>query len=139
MGKPRSSLKFLKYADDVETYHAGDVIFREGDPGTVMYVVKAGKVDLRILDKTVETLEANSVLGEMALLDKEARSATAVALTDCQLVPINAEKFLYLVGETPYFALEVMQIMAQRLRRMDREAEAKRKTKILGEIPPAQP
>ena len=90
MSKPRTSLKFLKYADKVETYHAGDVIFREGEPGNVMYVVKAGTVDLRILDQTVETLEANSVLGEMALLDKEARSATAVAVTDCQLVPINA-------------------------------------------------
>jgi len=136
MGKARSSLKFLKYADKVETYHAGDVIFREGDPGTVMYVVKAGKVDLRILDKTLETLEASSVLGEMALLDKEARSATAVAVTDCQLVPINAEKFLYLVAETPYFALEVMQIMAQRLRRMNREAESASKTQLHVESPP---
>ena len=77
MGKARTSLKFLKYADNVETYHAGDVIFREGDPGKVMYVVKAGRVDLRILDKTVETLEANSVLGEMALLEEIPRTATA--------------------------------------------------------------
>ena len=125
---PRSSLKFLKYANDVETYHAGDVIFQEGDPGKVMYVVKAGVVDLRILDQTVETVEANSVLGEMALLDNDVRSATAVAASDCQLVPITAEKFLFLVRQTPYFALEVMQIMAQRLRRMN---ELARKTRMI--------
>lgn len=131
MGKPKSSLKFLKYADTVDTYHAGDVIFREGEKGESMYIVKAGSVDLQIMGKTVETLEANAILGEMALLDSETRSATAVAATDCQLVPINGEKFIYLVRETPYFALEVMQIMAQRLRRMDREAQASGKTVVL--------
>jgi len=120
MGKPRSSLKFLKYADKVETYHAGDVIFRQGDRGEIMYVIKAGTLDLRINDRTVETLDANDIMGEMALLDNETRSATAVAVTDCQLVPINSEKFAYLVKETPFFAVEVMQIMARRLRRMNR-------------------
>ena len=131
MSKPRTSLKFLKYADDVETFHAGDVIFREGETGKVMYVIKAGTVELRIMDRAVETLEANEILGEMAILDNETRSATAVAATDCQLVPINSEKFLYLVRETPYFALEVMQIMAGRLRRMNREQQSTSRTAVI--------
>jgi len=131
MGKPRTSLKFLKYADTVETFHAGDVIFREGETGRIMYVIKAGTVELRIMDRPVETLEANEILGEMALLDSETRSATAVAVTDCQLVPINSEKFLYLVRETPYFAVEVMQIMAGRLRRMNRETQSTSKTAVI--------
>ncbi|MCY3021053.1 MAG: cyclic nucleotide-binding domain-containing protein [Planctomycetota bacterium] len=124
MAKARSSLKFLKYADNVETFHAGDAVFRAGEPGTRMYIVKAGTVDLRLQDRTLETLAAGDVLGEMALLDNEPRSATAVAITDCQLVPINAERFQYLVRQTPYFAIEVLQIMARRLRRMDRALQS---------------
>jgi CRP/FNR family transcriptional regulator, cyclic AMP receptor protein len=121
MANRRTSLKFLKYADEFDTYHAGDVIFTEGDKGDKMFVVKAGNVDLRVVGQTIETLESGDILGEMAMLDNEPRSATAVAATDCQIVPIDQTKFQFLVKETPYFAIEVMQIMARRLRRMNRE------------------
>lgn len=121
MSNKRTSLKFLKYADQFDTYHAGDVIFKEGDPGDRMFVVKAGNVELRVVGQTVETLEPGDILGEMALLDSEPRSATAVAATDCQIVPLDLQKFQFLIRETPYFAVEVMQIMARRLRRMNRE------------------
>jgi CRP-like cAMP-binding protein len=131
MRKPRTSLKLLKYMEPVETYRAGDVVFREGEHGKTMYLVKAGNVELRILERTVETLEPGDILGEMALLDNEARSATAVAATDCQLVVIDNDKFLYLVRETPFFALEVMQIMAARLRRMNREKESSSQTAVI--------
>jgi CRP/FNR family transcriptional regulator, cyclic AMP receptor protein len=121
MANRRTSLKFLKYADDFKTFHTGDVIFKEGDRGDQMYVVKAGNVELRVVGQTVETLESGDILGEMAMLDNEPRSATAVAATDCQIVPIDQTKFQFLLKETPYFAIEVMQIMARRLRRMNRE------------------
>jgi CRP-like cAMP-binding protein len=58
------------------------------------------------------------VIGEMALIDTKARSATVVAKTDCRLVPINEKRFLVLVHETPIFALLVMKTLAERLRRM---------------------
>jgi CRP-like cAMP-binding protein len=130
MSKPRTSLKFLKYADTFNTYRTGDIIFREGDKGDLMYVVKAGNVDLQVLGRTVETLEPSDILGEMALLDNYPRSATAVAVTDCQLVPIDAEKFQFLISQTPYFAIEVMQIMARRLRHMNQEATDSAKTVV---------
>ena len=57
------------------------------------------------------------MFGEMALVDSEPRSAEAVARTDCKLVPINKKRFAFLVTETPFFALEVMQVMANRLRK----------------------
>jgi CRP/FNR family cyclic AMP-dependent transcriptional regulator len=122
MAQPRSSLKFFKYAEDFESYKAGQTIVEEGKPGNLMYVVKSGKVDLRVRGKTVETLEPGGIFGEMALLDNEVRSATAVAATDCQLVPIDEKRFQHYVQQTPYFAIEVMRVMAQRLRRMDKEA-----------------
>ena len=136
MSKKRSSLKFLKYADTFNTFRAGDVIFREGDKGEIMYVVKAGNVDLVVLGRTVETLESGDILGEMALLDNYPRSATAKAATDCQLVPIDGEKFQFLISQTPYFAIEVMQIMARRLRHMNQEATDTGKTIITPAIRP---
>ena len=118
---PKTSLAFLKYADNFKSFRAGELIFREGEKGDFMYVVKAGTVELRVGNNPIETLDAGSILGEMALLDSESRSASAYAYTDCQIVPIDREKFQFLVKETPYFALEVMQIMAGRLRHMNRE------------------
>jgi CRP/FNR family cyclic AMP-dependent transcriptional regulator len=117
----KTSLQFLQYGDNYATYHAGDVIFREGEDGKVMYVVKEGSIELTVAGKPVEVLKAGDILGEMALLDDECRSATAKALTDCQLVSIDHKHFDYLTRNTPYFAMEVMQIMAERLRRMNQE------------------
>lgn len=55
----------------------------------------------------------------MALIDTKARSATVVARSDCRLVPINEKRFLVLVHQTPIFALLVMRVLADRLRRMN--------------------
>jgi CRP/FNR family cyclic AMP-dependent transcriptional regulator len=61
-------------------------------------------------------LGADSIFGEMALIDNEPRSATAVAVTDVELVPVAEKQFLFLVSQTPHFALKVMRALAQRLR-----------------------
>jgi CRP/FNR family transcriptional regulator, cyclic AMP receptor protein len=53
----------------------------------------------------------------MALIDDEPRSATVVAATDVTVVPISEKQFLFLVRHTPYFALRVMRVLAERLRR----------------------
>jgi CRP-like cAMP-binding protein len=67
----------------------------------------------------VEELGSGGVFGEMALIDTGTRSATAIAKTDCRLVPINERRFQFLVQQTPNFALQLMRIIADRLRRMD--------------------
>ena len=61
-------------------------------------------------------LGENDPFGEMALVDKAPRSATAIAVTDVDLVPVGEKQFLCLVDETPYFALKVMRVLARRLR-----------------------
>ena len=71
---------------------------------------------IQIGNRIVAELTADDIFGEMALIDSEARSATAVAITDVELVPITENQFLFLVGQTPYFALNVMRTLAQRLR-----------------------
>jgi len=84
-----------------------------------MYILKEGEVDILVHDKIVETIGPGEILGEMALIDQNPRSATAVARTNCQLVSIDEKRFTFLVQQTPYFAIEVMRVMARRLRQMD--------------------
>ena len=79
-------------------------------------MIKSGQVLIQIGNRTITELDQDSIFGEMALIDSEPRSATAVAATDVELVPVSEKQFLFLVGQTPYFALKVMRILAQRLR-----------------------
>lgn len=101
---------------EVQFFKAGDVIFREGDAATELFVIKSGQVRVQIGNRTVTELGADSIFGEMALIDSEPRSATVVAITDTELVPVSEKQFLFLVSQTPYFALRVMRVLAQRLR-----------------------
>ena len=108
----------LLTGNDIETrrVRAGDVIFREGDKADELFVIKSGHVRIQVGNRTMADLAADNIFGEMALIDSEPRSATAVAITDVELVPISEKQFLFLVTQTPYFALRVMRILAQRLR-----------------------
>jgi len=106
---------------DSESYAAGQTVFQEGQLGDRMYVVKEGNIDLLIRGRLVASVGRGGILGEMALIDTKSRSATAIARTDCQLVPINEERFTSLVQQNPHFALQVMRVLAQRLRHMDEQ------------------
>ena len=98
-------------------FRAGDIIFREGDNALDLFVIKSGQVRIQIGNRTVTELPPDTIFGEMALIDDEPRSATAIAATDVELVPVSEKQFLFLVGQTPYFALKVMRVLAQRLRK----------------------
>ena len=95
---------------------AGDVIFREGDQAQELFVIRSGEVRIQIGNRTIAELSADSIFGEMALIDNEPRSATAIAVTDVELVSVSEKQFLFLVSQTPYFAWRVMRVLAQRLR-----------------------
>ena len=104
--------------NSVETrrVRAGSVNFREGEQADELFVIKSGYVRIQIGNRTMADLTTDNIFGEMALIDSEPRSATAVAITDVELVPISEKQFLFLVSQAPYFALKVMRILAQRLR-----------------------
>lgn len=112
-------LSMFKCTSGIETYRAGDPIFREGAQGNVMYAILDGDVELMIGGKLVEIVTVGNVIGEMALIDSKPRSASANAITDCRLAPITEKQFLLLVQETPFFSLYVMRVLAERLRKMD--------------------
>ena len=111
--------KLLQHTSNNISFAAGQVIFKQGDVGDFMYAVQEGEVEIRLHDKVVEIVEPGGILGELALIDNRPRAATAIARTDCKIVPIDENSFAYMVQQTPHFAIHVMEVMAERLRYMD--------------------
>src|ERR1700744_429919 len=101
---------------EAKSFKAGDVIFREGDEAKELFVIKSGEVRVQIGNRTVTELGRDNIFGEMALIDSEPRSATVTAISDVEIVPVSEKQFLFLVSQTPFFALKVMRVLAQRLR-----------------------
>jgi CRP/FNR family transcriptional regulator, cyclic AMP receptor protein len=103
--------------EEYQSFTVGQTIFREGDLGDSLYIVAEGQVDIIMGGQTLETVGPGNMLGEFALIDDKPRSATAVARTDCLLTPVSRQHFLALIQRTPLFALQVMRVMVERLRR----------------------
>lgn len=98
-------------------YSAGDTIIEQGQAADRMYVVQSGEVEIHLLAGVTETVEAGGFFGEMSLISSEPRSATVTAKTDVKLVPVDQNRFKFMVQETPNFALTVMRVLVERLRR----------------------
>lgn len=114
----------FRHAPDARSFSDGDVIFKEGDTPDVMYVVQSGEVEILHHGVLVETLDEGNIFGEMSLINDDPRAATAKARGDVRLVPIDLRRFMFLVEETPYFAVQVMKVLASRIRRMLPRLEA---------------
>ncbi len=82
-----------------------------------MYVIMEGEVEILDGSDVLETAGPGSIVGELALIDDEPRSATVVAKSDSRVVPVDRRRFQYMVQETPNFALAVMKVLADRLRK----------------------
>ena len=112
--RKRKAVSIISWGPEFPTrnFAKGKTIFQEGDRGDEFFVVVRGRVEIRSGDRHFETLGADGIFGEMALIDDSPRSATAVALTDVTLAPIKENQFLFLVKNTPFFALSVMRVLA---------------------------
>lgn len=106
----------FRNSESTKTAPAGTVIFEQGAPGTEMFGIIEGEVELHTPHGVVHKLGVDDIFGEMSVVDSSPRSATAVAVTDTKLAVIDRRMFLFLVHETPTFALQVMSTMAERLR-----------------------
>lgn len=104
------------HATDIRDMPAGTIIFEEGASGTEMFGIVDGDVEIRRSNGAVRKIGPDDTFGEMAIVDRSPRSGTAVAVTDTKLAVIDRPKFLFLVQETPMFALQVMSSIAERLR-----------------------
>jgi CRP-like cAMP-binding protein len=91
-----------------------------------MYVVIEGEVEILVGSTTVEIAGPGAIVGEMALIDDEPRSASVVAKTHCRLARVDQGQFQYMVSHGPFFALHVMKVMADRLRKTNVRIRSKR-------------
>lgn len=109
------------FSHDAETrpVPAGSYLFREGDPGGAMYVLKSGTAEVLVGERCVETLAHGSIVGEMSLVSPAPHSASVRATSDCEFVAVDEKRFHFLVQQTPFFATQVMRVMAERLRATD--------------------
>jgi CRP-like cAMP-binding protein len=100
------------------TYPAGSVVFNQGDPGSCMYIVQSGVIEMVIGDKVIEVCGPNEAIGFMSMVDGAPRSSTARVKDACELSLIDTRKFRFMVDEVPNFALYIMGAMARRIRGM---------------------
>lgn len=118
----------------LQVYEPGKTIFSAGEKGGHMYVVHEGDVDIFAGDQSpparLATLGKGKFFGEMALVDKAPRTATAIAgATGAKVLAIDRTHFVYLVSQQPAFALVVMEELVARVRgrppeNAEREAHA---------------
>jgi uncharacterized membrane protein len=106
---------------DLRPVAKGDVLFRVGEPGNCMFVVRLGAVELFAQDTmgqkiVLETAGPGDQFGELALFDGGARTATAVALEDCELLSLDRDDLLGFVRRHPDAGLDMLAIMARRIR-----------------------
>jgi len=112
-----TTVTLFRNATNTQTFSAGQVLFKAGDAADIMYVVQEGEIDVLFAGTVLDTIGPGGIVGEMGLIEKRERSATAVARTDCKVVPIDERYFQRLTQQTPYFAHQVMEILAGRLLR----------------------
>jgi CRP-like cAMP-binding protein len=99
-------------------YAADKVIIQEGQSGVFMYVVLQGAVEVAVQNTIVGRIERGGLFGEMALITREERVASAIALTDCELLTISRNVFLDLVCSNPKFAVSLLSAVGNRARFM---------------------
>lgn len=101
-------------------YKAGEVVFRQGDKGNCMFVIQDGEVEAVVdsdgRELRLRTMGPNEFFGEMALFEKEVRTATIRALKPSRILSIDKKNFLGGIHEDPSLAYRIVQTMSHRIR-----------------------
>lgn len=112
------------------TYQQGDIIFREGDPGQVLYLIQDGQVRIFIngLDGSETSVilfgKPGDIFGELAVIDGLPRSATAVALDHTVLLIMRREQFREHMRRCPQLAFNFMKELSRRVRYNTRQMDS---------------
>jgi len=109
---------------DVRRLAAGETLFQAGEPGESLYVVRAGEVELYIKDTAGQRIPLaivgrGEVFGELALLDRSPRTATAVAMADTELLELDRDDLLLLFQTSPAAALRLLAAIGRMTRKAD--------------------
>lgn len=109
-----------------KVYRDGEVIIRQGNSGDSMYVIQGGRVEvIQQTDQGDEQhlafLDAGDFFGEMAVFEKELRSATVRAAGEARVLKIDKKTLLRRIQEDPLLAVNLLKTMSHRIRELDRE------------------
>lgn len=114
---------------EIQKFLVGEVIFSEGDQGTLAYILKSGKVKITkiIKDETPRTLVTvgpGSIIGEMALVDDAPRAASAVVLEECEAMVVTQEEFKKRLTKSDPVVVLLLKIYTERLRQQSENIAA---------------
>jgi CRP-like cAMP-binding protein len=108
-----------------KVYGDGEVIIRQGESGDCMYEIQDGQVEV-IQEKDgkevrLAVLDKGDFFGEMAIFDREVRSATVRAMGEVRALTIDKRTFLRRITEDPSIAFRIVERMSRRIRKLDAE------------------
>jgi predicted acylesterase/phospholipase RssA/CRP-like cAMP-binding protein len=112
---PSDSVERLRERAQIVRLAAGEFLFHEGDSGESAYIVRAGRIEVLIDGQVIRTLRRGATIGELALLRRSARVASARAARDCELWRIDRAEFDRLIVEDHRFALALCRLLGSRL------------------------
>jgi CRP-like cAMP-binding protein len=125
---PRASIQRLLSRATTRKLRRGATIFAKGDAGTQLIAVLSGRVKIVVSspegrEAVLNVVHEGEVFGEIALFDGCSRTASAIAVTDCELLSIDRRHFLPMVREQPDVAIKLIEILCARLRRSSEQYE----------------
>jgi CRP/FNR family transcriptional regulator, cyclic AMP receptor protein len=125
---PKASIERLLSCATTRKLRRGATIFAKGDAGTQLIAVLSGRVKIVVSspegrEAVLNVVHEGEVFGEIALFDGCPRTASAIALTDCELLSIDRRHFLPMVREQPDVAIKLIEILCARLRRSSEQYE----------------
>lgn len=122
--EPKLALEFFRLAGTPEQFPAGSQIFVENEKtggffsrGARIYLLLEGDVTLTVKGKPLEMVLPNEIFGELAVIAELPRSATATARKNCRALSLDEKQFVASLQQMPQFALMLLSVMSQRLRR----------------------
>ena len=108
-----------------KVYRDGDVIVRQGDLGEEMFVVQEGRLEILLErdgnESRMRVAGKGELIGEMALIDHEVRSATVRALGEARVLTVDRKNFLRRINEDPSLAFRLLETMSRRVRELSAE------------------
>jgi CRP/FNR family transcriptional regulator, cyclic AMP receptor protein len=116
---PEDFLGLFRSESDGIILQPGQELFRKGDVGYHMYAVKSGELQVIDGNHVFETVSSGGIVGEMALISNDTRTATVRAISKSVVVPVDEKRFLFLVQQTPFFAIRILRVMCDRLKVMN--------------------
>ncbi len=105
-------------------FRRGECLMREGDPGTVAYLIQQGQLQVYMERKgrkiQLAMLGKNQIVGELALIDQMPRSATVVAVEDTIVVPIDLSRLRQIMQTQPDLAISLVRVLVRKIRDTDK-------------------